>query len=438
MVGPLLPLSPFTSPRIGPSASTPTSFTTSTQAAIRRSDTSTSLPSSRCWHEWRPACWASAPGRCGPFSAWVELGVSDRDLRPGHLDGRNVLVPLCPARSQSSALDLPRHHARDRARSQVHNHWFHSRHRCGGGAHSRTAVGAAYEVSVDRSCDRASHLGPEPRVAGGRGFSDAHVCHQPWRVRWRPARLPDPVRCLLLLPHTGVANRDGFGVPQSGAAANWNCQRRPTCLVPLRRQAYYAAGTVPVVVAQGLIAIANVRRPRFRRALTIAAMVAGVLDFVVFFFLVVPITPPDRIHATRLDTVNEVFADSVGWSDVANQVVTIYGSLPESERSSTVIISAYYGVPGALQVYVDPARRPAAYSPQLSDWYLLPPDLSPTYALMIDYRPSDVEWMCNSPTLIGHLTVPYQVMGLEQGAPITFCPLKASIQTDWGRLRNFS
>ena len=191
-------------------------------------------------------------------------------------------------------------------------------------------------------------------------------------------------------------------------------------------------------MAQGLIAISNVRRPRFRRALTIAAMVAGVLDFVVFFFLVVPTTPPDRIHATRLDTVNEVFADSVGWSDVAKQVVTIYGSLPESERSSTVIISAYYGVPGALQVYVDPARRPAAYSPQLSDWYLLPPDLSPTYALMIDYRPSDVEWMCNSPTLIGHLTVPYQVMGLEQGAPITFCPLKASIQTDWGRLRNFS
>src|SRR6266567_319198 len=45
-------------------------------------------------------------------------------------------------------------------------------------------------------------------------------------------------------------------------------------------KAYYAAGTVPVVVAQGLIAISNVRRPRFRRALTIAAMVAGVLDFV--------------------------------------------------------------------------------------------------------------------------------------------------------------
>ena len=212
----------------------------------------------------------------------------------------------------------------------------------------------------------------------------------------------------------------------------------PLVLFLFGGKAYYAAGTIPVLVAQGLIAVSSVRRPRLRSALKIAAVAAGVLDFIVFFFLVVPITPPDRIHATRLDTVNEVFADSVGWSDVANQVVTIYDGLPESERSSTVVISAYYGVPGALQVYVDPSRRPEAFSPQLSDWYWLPSDLGATYALMVDYRPSDVEWMCNSPNLIGHLTVPYQVMGLEQGAPVTICPLKASIPSVWGRLRNFS
>jgi hypothetical protein len=166
--------------------------------------------------------------------------------------------------------------------------------------------------------------------------------------------------------------------------------------------------------------------------------VAGVLDFVVFFFLVVPVTPPDRIHATRLDTVNEVFADSVGWSDVATQVTTIYDGLPQPQRSNTVIVSAYYGVPGALQVYVDPTRRPEAFSPQLSDWYWLPSDVHATDALMIDYQPSDVQWMCNSPTLIAHLTVPYQVRGLEQGAPVTLCPLKAPIESVWGRLRNFS
>lgn len=57
---------------------------------------------------------------------------------------------------------------------------------------------------------------------------------------------------------------------------------------------------------------------------------------------------------------------------------------------------------------------------------------------MVDYRPSDVARMCTSPTLIGHLTVPYDVQGLEQGAPVTLCQLKAPISKIWGKLRNFS
>jgi hypothetical protein len=215
------------------------------------------------------------------------------------------------------------------------------------------------------------------------------------------------------------------------------------CVVPLLLflfvgKSYYAAGTIPIALAQGLMAICRVKRPNVRSGLQIAVVVASVLQFVVFFFLVVPVTPPDRIHATRLDTVNEVFADSVGWHDISNQVTAIYAGLPASERGDTVVISAYYGVPGALEFYGNPKDVPLAISPQLSDWYWLPNNLTATYALMVDYRPSEVAWMCTSSTLIGHLTVPYQVAGLEQGAPVTLCQLKAPIPKIWGRLRSFS
>ena len=183
------------------------------------------------------------------------------------------------------------------------------------------------------------------------------------------------------------------------------------CAVPLVLflfvgKSYYAAGTIPLAVAQGLMAISRVKRPRLRSGLQIAVVAASVLEFVTFFFLVVPVTPPDRIHSSRLDTVNEVFADSVGWDDIAKQVTTIYDDLPASERANTVIISAYYGVPGALDVYDNPNDRPVAISPHLSDFYWLPNDLTATYALMVDYEPTEVEWMCTSPTLIAHLTVP--------------------------------
>ncbi|MGA8923229.1 MAG: hypothetical protein WB682_08790, partial [Candidatus Dormiibacterota bacterium] len=116
----------------------------------------------------------------------------------------------------------------------------------------------------------------------------------------------------------------------------------------------------------------------------------------------------------------------------------IYEGLPESDRAATVIISAYYGVPGALQVYDKPEVRPVAISPQVSDWYWLPSNLTATYALMVDYQPSDVAWMCASPELVAHLTVPYNVKGLEQGAPVIFCQLKQPIPNIWGQLRNFS
>ena len=215
------------------------------------------------------------------------------------------------------------------------------------------------------------------------------------------------------------------------------------CAVPLVLflfvgKSYYAAGTIPIALAQGLMAISRIERPKLRSGLQAAVVVASVLEFVVFFFLVVPVTPPDRIHATRLDSINEVFADSVGWEDVAHQVTTIYSDLPASERTNTVIISAYYGVPGALWLYGDPKVLPAVISPQLSDWFWLPANLKATDALMVDYQPADVAWMCESPKLIAHLVVPYQVAGLEQGAPVTFCQLKAPIPTIWGRLRNFS
>jgi hypothetical protein len=203
-------------------------------------------------------------------------------------------------------------------------------------------------------------------------------------------------------------------------------------------KSYYAAGTIPIALAAGLLAISRIERRRLRIGLEMAVVVTSLLEFAVFFLLVVPVTPPDRIHATKLDTVNKVFADSVGWDEIAKQVTTIYNNLPASESASTVIISAYYGVPGALDVYDNPNARPVAISPQLSDWYWLPANLTATNALMVDYQPSEVAWMCTSPQLIAHLSVPYGVEGLEQGAPVTLCQLKSPIATIWGQLRNFS
>lgn len=105
----------------------------------------------------------------------------------------------------------------------------------------------------------------------------------------------------------------------------------------------------------------------------------------------------------------------------------------------TAVAAPYLlGANWVFQIYGNSNDLPVAISPQLSDFYWLPNNLTATDALMVDYQPSDVAWMCTSPKIIAHLTVPYEVQGLEQGAPVTFCQLKAPIPQIWRRLRNFS
>ncbi|HET9849318.1 MAG TPA: glycosyltransferase family 39 protein [Candidatus Dormibacteraeota bacterium] len=211
------------------------------------------------------------------------------------------------------------------------------------------------------------------------------------------------------------------------------------CAIPLvlflfAGKYYYAAATMPIVMAQGLLAVSHLERRRLRSGLTVAVVVASLLALVLVP-ITVPVVPASRLHATKLDSF---YGDTVGWPEVAQQVTAIYSALPQSEQKTTVIISAYYGVPGALAVYGNPKLLPDVISPQLSDWFWLPKNLTATDALMVDYTPSDVAWMCDSPTLIAHLTVPYQVVSLEQNAPVTLCHLKAPIPGIWSQLRNFS
>ena len=194
----------------------------------------------------------------------------------------------------------------------------------------------------------------------------------------------------LLVAGFGVAVSQRHAVNPSGSPCLF-----PLVLFMFVGKSYYAVGTVPIALAQGLMAVAAVKRPRLRTGLQIVVAAACALQLLTFAQLTLPITKPDRIHSLGLDAKNELFKDSVGWEDVAHQVESIYRNLPDSQRTGTIIISAFYGVPGALQIYGDKRSLPVVVSPQLSDWYWLPSNLVATNALMVNYEPWDVAWMCH-------------------------------------------
>jgi 4-amino-4-deoxy-L-arabinose transferase-like glycosyltransferase len=201
---------------------------------------------------------------------------------------------------------------------------------------------------------------------------------------------------------------------------------------------YYPGPTIPIVMAAGLLVLSRVRRARLRSGLAVAVVVASLLGCVGLLKITVPITPADRLHATGLDTQQTDFASTVGWVAITGQMTAIYQALSPSERATTVIVSSDYGVTGALEIYGNPHLLPDSFSPQLSDFFWLPAHLAATHVLMAGYAPSDVAWMCTSARVVAHLSVPYQVINLEQRSPVTFCSLKAPLPTLWEGLRNFS
>lgn len=215
------------------------------------------------------------------------------------------------------------------------------------------------------------------------------------------------------------------------------------CAVPLVvyllvGKSYYPAPTIPITMAAGLIAVSRVEHRRLRSGLAIAVATAGLLGAVALAGDILPITPASRLHATGLDTANTDLASTVGWISITQQLTAIYQALPPSERDTTVIVSSDYGVAGALQIYGNSKLLPDSFSPQLSDYFWIPTHLAAAHGLMVGYEPSDVASMCTSPTVIAHLTVPYHVVNLEQGAPVTLCNLRAPLPQLWRRLRNFS
>ncbi len=201
---------------------------------------------------------------------------------------------------------------------------------------------------------------------------------------------------------------------------------------------YYPAPTILIVMAAGLMALSRVKRRRLRSWLSIAIVVASLLDGVALLKITVPTTPPDRLHATGLDVSNTDFASTVGWVAITQQLTAIYAALSPAERLTTVIVSSDYGVTGALRIYGNSRLVPESFSPQLSDFFWLPTHVAATDVLMVGYAPSDVGWMCTSTRVVAHLTVPYHVVNLESGAPVTFCSLRAPLPDVWGRLQDFS
>jgi len=204
-------------------------------------------------------------------------------------------------------------------------------------------------------------------------------------------------------------------------------------------KAYYPGPTVPFVLAAGCVAVGRIRRGSLRRWAAGAVVAAGALEAVVLSPLILPVVPPSAMHRTGIDKLNPDFANTYGWQQMTEQVGAVYNGLPPAERAHAAILTSIDGQAGAIDVYGGAEHLPQAISPHLTFWYWKPAGLNPSTIVAVGYAPGHLSFLCGSITRAGHVTIPYSIDNLNQGAPILVCTdLREPLDQAWPTLRNFS
>ena len=114
------------------------------------------------------------------------------------------------------------------------------------------------------------------------------------------------------------------------------------------------------------------------------ALSAGVaLSGLVFLPLAIPILPvrayigytkalgiaQKSSEAHQLDDLPQSYADRFGWEDLARTVSAAYQTVPENERSKTIVYAHNYGEAGAIDYYRGKYDLPPVVCPHNSYWF---------------------------------------------------------------------
>jgi hypothetical protein len=204
-------------------------------------------------------------------------------------------------------------------------------------------------------------------------------------------------------------------------------------------KAYYPAPTIPLVLAAGCVAVGRIVSLTRRRRVAVLVVTAGAIQAVVLLPALLPTVPTASMHAFKLDSLRQDFADTVGWPDLTAQVAAAYNTLPVAQRARTSILANNYGEAAAIDIYGGREHLPQAISVELTFWYWKPANLHSTALVTVGYNPSDLAPFCGTVTRAGTVVMPFSVVNQEAGAPILICTnLRESIDAAWPHLRNFS
>jgi len=163
-------------------------------------------------------------------------------------------------------------------------------------------------------------------------------------------------------------------------------------------QGYYTAGTYPVLIAAGAVAVERRRR---RWPLVVAVLAVSAL----FLPAALPVLSPATLGASPWNGLGETQRETVGWPHLVGQVAAAYRSIPPDQRERAGIFTANYGEAGAVDRFGAAAGLPHAWSGinGYGLWGPPPSSMAPVVVVWEDGAPTEFFRDCRD---LGRVTAP--------------------------------
>ncbi|MDF2575204.1 MAG: hypothetical protein K0S05_2116, partial [Agromyces sp.] len=185
-------------------------------------------------------------------------------------------------------------------------------------------------------------------------------------------------------------------------------------------QFYYPLGMLQVLLAIGCVPTAEWMRTRARRVLVWSAVA---LNGAISAVIALPLVPVDVVGTTPLASINQVTADSIGWTRYVEQIADAAGSVPGAP-----IITSNYGEAGAVARFgadagleVGRDRDGGVFSGHNELWLQGEPTDASDDAVFVGFGPRLLAPLFDSCEVHGRLDNGLGVDNEEQELPITVC-----------------
>jgi hypothetical protein len=189
-------------------------------------------------------------------------------------------------------------------------------------------------------------------------------------------------------------------------------------------------------------------------ALLVVLLVGGVVDLdgrgpwlllvgaaVTTAVVALPVLPIEDFAATPFAEMNDDVLEMTGWDDVVVPAVAeAYRMVPEADRDRVVILSANYGVAGAIDRFGPAQGLPEPFSGHNAYADFRRPDEADPIPLLVGYDPGGQadEWFTGC-ELVGRIDNGQDIDNDEQGSPIQLCDgITAPWSELWPEIRHIS